>query len=464
MSRQAKEELLKKLRQLEIVKQEKVLDNFEPTAFQQKFFTSQSRVRLLTAGNGAGKSLSLIIELLWTHLKLHPYRAVSHVHNSWFITPGYDKVEDYCEQLKRWCPPSQMPTFDRMGTSAVRRLRWPNGDTTTFFSIDSDPGRFEGTNYHKLFIDEPIPRDIYIAAIRGLRNCEDWSVCWAMTPIAEPWIYEELYLPAVNGDDKNIEVFTGSSYDNPHLSQSFLADFANHLNDDEKRTRLHGEFAVLQGRVFKEFNRRQHVLPIQTWPVDWPVYEALDVHTRKPNTAIWVGVTKDEQLVILDECAVEGIPEFAAEILKHRAGKHIITTIVDNSALSADWSTRSAIRMLQEGGVNATPVRPQDKDVANGINKIRRLLKGDKKPLLYVQENCRGTIREFEMYSWDNYRTPEKSGEKEKPRKIYDDFIDPLRYLVNRGLSHAVDFKPVSYRTGGLYSHKSKIPNPFKLN
>ena len=466
MRRDEKEELLKKLRQLELVKKEKTLDTFVPTSFQQKFFESQARIRLLTAGNGAGKTISLVIELLWTHLKKHPHRSVADVHHSWFITPGYDKVEDYCEAIKKWCPPSQLPVFDRMGSSAIRRLRWQNGDLTTFFSIDADVGRFEGTNYHKLFIDEPIPRDIYIAALRGLRNSEDWSVCWAMTPISEPWIYEDLYLPSMLKQDPNVEVFTGSSYENPHLSQSFLKDFAERLNDDEKRTRLYGEFAVLQGRVFKEFERAKHVIKMQDWPKDWPVYLSLDVHTRKPNTAVWVGVTRDDDLVVIDECAVEGIEDFASEILRRNEGKYIVSTIVDNSALSQDWSTRSAIQMLSASGVKATPVRPQDKDIANGINKMRRLLKGlpDKvtqilKPRLYIMENCRHTLVEFEMYSWDNYRAPEKAGVKEKPRKIYDDFIDPIRYLVNRGLSFAVDFSPIQYRAGGLYNSE-----PLKLN
>lgn len=458
LSRAEKEELLKKLQQLEILQKEKVLEKFEPTRMQERFFRSQAPIRLLTAGNGSGKSLSLLMELIWSHLNIHPFRDCTFVNHSWVVVPGYEKVEDYIHELKRWCPPTQLPEFDKMGTSAIRRLRWKNGSLTTFYSIDSDPNRFEGTNYQKLFIDEPCPRAVYIAALRGLRNSPAWSVVWAMTPISEPWIYEDLYLPSVNGQTKDIEVFEGSSYDNPHLSREFLKAFEAQLTEDERQTRIEGKFALLQGRVFKEFDRRLHVLKFQPWPADWPVYEALDVHTRKPNTAVWVGLTKDEDLVVLDELAVEGIPDFAQAILQRRSGKRIVSSIVDNSALSADWSTRSAMDMLSSAGIRCSAVHQRDKDVANGINKIKRALKGSLdsngklRPQLYVMENCRNTIKEFEMYVWDDHRVPEKSGVKEKPRKIYDDFLDPIRYIINRSPKFEISFEPISYRSPGAYN------------
>lgn len=450
-NRETKIELLKRLRQLELVQKEKVLETFVPTRMQQKFFESPKAIRLITAGNGSGKTMSLLIELLWTHLKTHPYRDCSTITQSWFIVPSYGKVEDYCTELKSWCPPSLMPAFDKMGTSSIRRLRWQNGDTTTFYSTDSDTNLFEGTNFQKLFIDEPAPRNIYIAALRGLRNSKVWSVVWAMTPISEPWIYEDLYLPSRSGEAPEVDVFEGSSHDNPHLSKDFLKSFESQLSEEEKEVRIKGKFSILQGRVFKEFDRRTHVLKLQPWPLDWPVYESLDVHTRKPNTCIWVGMTKDEELVVIDELAVEGIPDFAKAIMERRGDKRIVSTIVDNSALSQDWSTRSAMQMLGDGGVRATAVRPRDKDVSNGINKMKRLLKGPN-PRLYIAENCRNMIKEFEMYTWDNYRVPESTGIKEKPKKIYDDFLDPLRYIVNRDPRFDIDFKPISYRGSGLYN------------
>jgi phage terminase large subunit len=421
---------------------------------------------MLTSGNGFGKTTVLIIDILWTHLKKHPYRDCSLVKHSWVIVNGYDKVEDYWNEIKKWCPPSQLPVVDKMGTSNIRRLRWQNGDTTTFYSLDTDPNRFEGTNYHKLYIDEPPTRAVYIAALRGLRSSPDWSVVLAMTAWqAEPWLYEDLYLPGIMKKNPEIEVFTGSSYDNPHANKEFLDSWSAQMTEDERRCRIDGEFSLVQGRVFKEFNRKTHIIAYQDWPEDWPVYEGIDVHTRKPNTCIWLGVTKEEELVVIDECAVEGIEDFAAEILRRRGKKRIVNTCADNSALSQDWSTRTAIQLLRDHGVTCSPVRKQDKDVANGINKIKRHFRGQKaadgslKPTLFVMENCSGMVRDLELYSWEDNRHPEKMGIKEAPRKVYDDFIDPLRYLVNRNPRYNFQLAPIGYAHRPTYS-RSFNSNP----
>lgn len=462
LSRNQKEELLKKLQQLELKKKETRLDTFEPHVGQERFLKSTSRIRMLTSGNGWGKTTLLIIELLWTHLKKHPYQDCTNVRHSWLICSGYDKVEDYWNEIKKWCPPSQLPETDKLGTSSIRRLKWKNGDFTTFYSQDTDPNRFEGTNYHKLFIDEPPTRNIWIAAMRGLRSSPDWSIVLAMTAWqAEAWLYEDLYLPGIMKKDPNVEVFTGSSYENPHANKAFLDDWAGRMTDEERACRIHGEFSLLSGKIFKEFTRRTHVLPFQPWPANWPVYEGIDVHTRKPNTCVWLGVTKDEDLVIIDECAVEGIEPFAKEILRRRGDRMIVNTCADNSALSRDYSTRTAIQILRDCGVNASAVRDKDKDVANGINKMKRLFRGDQqtdgslKPRLFVMENCMGMIRDLELYSWDENRHPEKSGLKEAPRKVYDDYLDPARYLVNRNPRYHNSYEPIPYTD----SVRSYTPN-----
>lgn len=434
-SRAEKEELLKKLRQRELLVKEAVLDHFKPTSYQQEFLSSPHRIRAMFCGNGSGKTTVQTIDLIYTHTNTHPYRDTSKVFHTWFLVSGLDKVEDYWREIKRWCPPTKLPRPDKMGSSSIRRLYWSNGSMTTFYSHDQEPMKLEGTNIDALYVDEPCPKNLWVAAFRGLRNNPDYFISIAATPVSEPWMYEELYLPGITGQNKDVKIIEASMLDNPHLSKDFIQLFETQLTDDEKEVRIKGKFAALQGRVFKEFDRRKHVLALQAWPADWPVYVGLDVHTRKPNTAIWLGVTKDEQFVVLDECAVEGIEEFAKKVAQKNEGRRIINICADNSALSADWSQRSAIQMLSDNGVVATPVRQSDKDVANGITKMRHLLKGthtDGKPDLFVMENCKGVIREFELYVWDDHRNPDKSGIKEKPRKINDDFLDPLRYVINR--------------------------------
>jgi hypothetical protein len=346
------------------------------------------------------------------------------------LIPGLDKAEDYWNEIKKWCPPSLLPKVNKLGTSSVRRLEWSNGSTTTFYSHDQDSSKLEGTNIDALYCDEPPPRSLWIAAFRGLRNNPNYFVVLAGTPVSEPWLYEEIYSPGASGKDKNIFVIQGSTMDNPHLSKEWIKDFEAKLTDEERKVRIHGEFAHLQGRVFKEFTRRTHVFNYQKWPEEWPVYCAIDPHPRKPHTVLYLGVTDDDTLVVIDELSIEGDVEELAKAMKKKEdenGYKIVSRRIDNSGSGTDWNRDSFIDQLAKQGIRTNPMRKKEKDVASSIQKIKLLLKNGQ---LRFLENCTKTISDMELYAWQDFRNPESSGIQEKPRKIHDDFIDPLRYII----------------------------------
>jgi hypothetical protein len=444
LSLEQKQELLQNLRSKELLKQERVLEEFKPHSGQLQFLKSPAKLRALFSGNGFGKTTAITIDLIFTHLRRHPYRDTSEVTHSWFIVPGLDKTEDYWNEIKRWCPASLLPRPNKLGTSSVKRLEWTNGSITTFYSQDQEASKLEGTNIDALYCDEPPPRDLWIAAYRGLRNNPNYFVVIAGTPISEPWMYEEIYQPWALKQDKSIEIIQGSTYDNPHLSQTWIKDFESRLTEDERRTRLYGEFSHLQGRVFKEFTRQTHVFDFQPWPEEWPLYMAIDPHPRKPHTALWLGVTADDVLVVVDELSVEGnIEEFATAIKeKETNGKYkVVSRRIDNSGSGTDWNRDSFIDQLAKLGVRTSPMRKSEKDVAASLQRIKLLLK---KGQLRFLENCVLTIRDMELYSWQDHRNPAQMGVNEKPRKIYDDFIDPLRYIIMSNPIHSPSLSVIS--------------------
>ena len=444
LSLEQKQELLKALKDKELLSQENVLSTFKPHKGQKDFLESPKTIRALFSGNGFGKSTVLVIDLIYAHLELHPYRNTSNVRATWLLLPGFDKAEDYWSEIKRWCPPSQLPKLNKMGTSAIKRLEWPNGSTTTFYSFDQDPQKLEGTNIDALYIDECPPRSLWIAAYRGLRNNKDYYVVMASTPISEPWLYEEIYQPWALKKDPNIFLIQGSTHENPYLSKTWIKDFEGRLTEDERATRIHGEFSHLQGRVFKEFTRQTHVYDYQTWPEDWPVYCAIDPHPRKPHTAVWLGVTSDDILVVIDELKVEGDVEEFAKALKQKDkdGKYkIISRRIDNSGSGTDWNRDSFIAQLASFGVRTSPMRKSEKDVASSLQRIKLLLKN--KQLRFL-ENCVNMISDMELYAWQDYRNPSASGTNEKPRKIHDDMIDPLRYIIASNPIHSPTMSVIS--------------------
>jgi phage terminase large subunit len=301
-----------------------------------------------------------------------------------------------------------------------------------------------------LFCDEPPPRALWISAFRGLRNNPDYFVVLAGTPVSEPWLYEEIYAPGIAKKDPSIEIIQGSTYDNPYLSKTFIEDFKARLSEDEIRVRLNGEFAHLQGRVFKEFTRQTHVFRYQKWPEDWPVYCAIDPHPRKPHTALYLGVTADDVMVVIDELMIEGTVEDLAVAMRQReeaANYRIVCRRIDNSGSGTDWNRDSFITQLDEWSrrhsynVRVSPMRKREKDVAHSIQKIKVLLKDNR---LRFLENCTNTISDMELYAWQDNRHPEASGVLEKPRKIHDDMIDPLRYLIASNPIHSPTLQYIS--------------------
>lgn len=463
LNREEKEELLKLLEQKKLLLQEQVLDTFKPNeGAQAAFFKSTKRIRALIGGNGLGKTTCLVIELLYTHLNVHPHQDCSSTRHSWILIPSFEKVDDYWREIKKWCPPSKLPQTDKMGTSTIRRLVWQNGETTKFYSFDQDPEKLEGTNFDKLFLDECAPRALWVAAYRGLRNNPDYQVVMALTPISEPWLFEEIWQRWTMKIDPNIEVFVGSTYENKHLSKEFIEDFRSRLTEEEVRVRIYGEFAVLQGRVFKEFSRRTHVLPYQPWPEEWPVYCAIDPHPRKPHTAVYLGVTPDEEFCVIDEVKIEGTPDDLCEVMrtKELANKYkIVARRIDNSGSGSDWSRDSFVTHLDRWSrenkynVRVSPMRKSEKDVTQSIQKIKLLFKEER---LKVLDSCPNVIRDLELFSWADHRHPEKVGVKEQPKKLFDDFLDPLRYIIASNPIHSPTMHAIS-TLGGKTPYQSKL-------
>ncbi len=465
LSIEQKQDLLKALKHKELLKQENVLDTFKPHEGQAAFLKNPATIRALFSGNGFGKTTVLVIDLIYTHLERHPHRDTSEVRATWLLLPGFDKAEDYWSEIKRWCPTSQLPTVNKMGTSSIKRLEWPNGSTTTFYSFDQDPQKLEGTNIDALYIDECPPRPLWIASYRGLRNNKNYFIVMASTPISEPWLYEEIYRPWAMKTDPNIFLIQGSTHQNPYLSKAWIKDFEGRLTEDERATRIHGEFSHLQGRVFKEFSRQTHVYSTQTWPEEWPVYFAIDPHPRKPHTAIWLGVTSDDILVVIDELSLEGDIEAFANAIKEKekAGNYkVVSRRVDNSGSGTDWNRDSFIAQLSKYGIRTSPMRKAEKDVASSIQKIKLLLKN--KQLRFL-ENCVGMISDMELYAWQDYRNPSAAGVNEKPRKIHDDFIDPLRYIVVSNPLHSPSLHVISTLSDkNPYNKDFTKPSLFRRN
>lgn len=427
LDRAGREKLLVYLLEKKQVVDKNRLDFYKPNpGFQEKFFKSKAKVRLVTVGNQAGKSHSGAVEAALIALGKHPHKSIV-TPNTGVIVSGQG-FKDGIEKVI-------MPKLNSVvGSNDIRHIKnntmgiptkitWRNGSVTHLMSAEQDDKAFEGSTIHYCWIDEPVRRSIFISLKRGFLTTGGilWMTC---TPLDEPWIYEDLYVVGKEGKDPEIEVFEGSSDENIHISEKEKNEFKKHLTEDEIDVRWFGKFRHLAGRVFKAFAPDRHVVPSFDIPSHWPVWSAIDPHRNKPWAVIFLAVSPQNIFYVCNEIYQKGeIEDLAESILSIGGQYNLVQRLIDTSAQEDGWENISCRELLQNKGVK-TKLAQKKNLKASGIVLINQLFQNDQ---LLIMEHCSRTIRELRNQVY-------KKGKDrilEEPEKKFDEMTDCIRYCLN---------------------------------
>lgn len=433
---------------------------------QEEFHKSGAKIRLFSGSNQSGKTTSLCLEAIWHALGTHPYRKIKIpntgrlIHKQSFET-GIQQT--LLPKLYEWLPKGSVKKTKKNSSGIVTYIEFNNGSIIHLMSGEMDKEAFESVTIDWVGFDEPVKREIYVANLRGIIK-NSGSAWLTLTGLSEPWIYDELYLPGQNEEilevdgvkypEITIKSFTVDIWDNAvsrggYLPDEQIAFFINSLLPEERESRVYGRFNALVGRVFKEFVAERHVVDEFKWPREWPVYLGIDPHTKKEHHAVWVGITKEDDLIVIDELKEScTLPELARLVLNinYRNQYNIVGKYIDPSINTTDGIYRTNMkRVLEEAGLTGLRFPCKKDNIDPGINEIRRLLIGKRneigdgivKPSLYFFKRCKGIIHEMMRYQWD------VNGER--PKKMFDDFIDPFRYIVISQPNFTRHLNSVSY-------------------
>lgn len=338
----------------------------------------------------------------------------------------------------------------------------------SFFDIltyEQDPYLAEGWNGDFALFDEPPPRDMYIATVRGLID-NDGICLFTLTPLKEPWLFDEIY----NSKDKkifsvvadirhNLQRMNPLSHQLIGLKEDAIRKFESKLTEEERETRMHGKFRYLAGRIWKEWDREVHTFDRRIWiankdnvsvdgqpPKHWPRMMLIDPHDRNPHAIIWVCLDDTENYKVYREAWLANmtIPEIVAyikrvEILNRET---IQTRIMDpNFGPKRYGNTGLTVRdeFEQAGRAINYNIRfnfgDDHKELAR--KSVAQLLKYDtSKPLsllnhphLTVADDCKELIYQVEHYVWDEFRSGIERDPKEKPKDMNTHFPDLLQYF-----------------------------------
>lgn len=433
---------------------------YNPHLKQQDFHGDSNRIRLILGGNRSGKTKSSTNESVSLALGYRPWLPEDHMKRNIDIrvpNKGLIVGESFGEQIKKVLVPNLIGDSERglpgsiptelldykkkNQQGIVTYIRLKNGSSIDLQSYDQDVSLFESTDYDWAYFDEPPPRPVWIAVQRGLTDRR--GKCWfAMTPLKEPWIYDELF----TRDDISTFVFDIQDNVGFGLTQEAVDEFSLSLTEEEKEARLRGRFFHLSGLVYKLYGsinriRRQ---PIQR---HWGVWMHIDSHPRTPHHAVWVAVLPDGKKFVCGELAnsnpsnlvapfAEAIKVYESEILG-RPGDEVVRLIEPGSSIPNPTKNGASIR--DEFESNGIYCRPGSKNRDAGIllmqNELQYSPEDGTYPNIFFFDDLEGIHREMTHYVWQDWNAKVASGrtEKQVPKDMNDHFIEGLhRILLDR--------------------------------
>lgn len=183
--------------------------------------------------------------------------------------------------------------------------------------------------------------------------------------------------------------------------------------------------------VFGEFDPAMHVRSVE-FCADWPLYRAIDFGYSAPLVCLWVQLTPDGAVhVIQEHCqARQPLGLHARKILETDPGV-VQATYVDPAGRQKESTSGAACtELLASVGI---PCTSRASTIADGLELIRAALApavGEAK--LFIHPRCKTLIESFQNYHYPSPNTAGAAGEnpvKDGP----DHAIDALRYFfINR--------------------------------
>lgn len=474
LSEDSKDLIIKELESLAT----KTLLDYMPHQKQAVFHTSASKVRFLSGGNRSGKTTSGTWEDACHATGIYPGWYPVDLR---FKTPtrGRIIVTDFEkggavieEKLFSFIPKDLIVDIRRTTKGALSKIevRHVSGGTSVIeiLTHEQDDMVFEGWNGHWAHFDEPPPREKFIATMRGLIDLRG-RVWLTLTPINQPWLYDE-FVSKANKGDKDFFFINVDMFDNPHTPLKEKEFFLKTLTEEEKEARIHGRFKHLTGLVYKMFDPDVHVVPKDKIKIDerWPVYFACDPHDRKKHVGIWARVDPLGNIYIIDEIHFGGtIEQFSKQVLMRELMSGIkplkVIRILDPNK-GRTPSAVTGLRLVDEFAKHALYfITSVNDDIALGhlavsqklsYNKSQPLSVTNAPKLFFIKENTTECVRYMQLYVWDDWKGSGKDTrtQKEKPQEKFKDFPDVIRYLVMYNPTwydvNETDSDPIPYRSG----------------
>lgn len=349
--------------------------------------------------------------------------------------------------------------------------------TVTFRSTDQGRSKFQGPQWDHVWADEEASNDtaVMFEIERGLIKRKGGFHISATPLAASITIFrwhekaQEEKVERLLAEDKG-EVVTAPPYheevrlptrSNRALDEEDIDKFSEEMSEEEKATRLEGEFVILQGLVYGKEFKKEHLCEPFTIPDGWTIYTIEDPGTANAYAVLFWAVDPDGHHWLFDEIYMKrsNVPDLVKakkEALSIR-GKYTGNIPRRPQRMYAD----PAINTPHQGKNKAETLRQivqreQKKqglhayeggagiylaknEVRTGIFACKALFEARDEhgePVIHVFNTMRQFHREIGLYRWPPPDDRKDPVEKRGPIKKDDHLMDTLRYGVMAGFRY----------------------------
>jgi hypothetical protein len=415
--------------------------NLEPTHLQRGFIASAAKETLYGGARGGGKTFAVILDWI-----VHSEGFGRHARGIVFRR-SLVELDDFIEKARdilvaaghRWMEQKKQFVSPQ---GAILRCR--------YLDNDNDAQLYQGHEYTRIYVEEigNFPNEGPVRKLLSTLRSGLGIPC-QLKATANPggaghtWVKARYIDPAaamtpfsVDGGKTYRVYIPAKLTDNPHLMKNdpeYIEMIRQAGNAELVKAWLDGDWDVVVGQYFKEFNRNKHVIPTIKLPEHWTTrYRSMDWGSARPSAVYWQAVSDGTPISGLDRILPRGALVYYRELytwngtpnqgmrytankvgqLIREAEQSDIRIIDENNGLHkvdpATFATNGGPSIAEEmARSGAWFTRADNRRVAGsgafgGWDQVRKRLIGeDDKPMIYFMDNCAHLIRTLPVLPTD---------------------------------------------------------------
>lgn len=339
---------------------------------------------------------------------------------------------------------------------------FPNGSILElgYCASESDVLQYQGQEYDVIFIDEATQfTEFQFETLTAcLRGANDFPKRMYITcnpgGVGHEWV-KRLFISRKYRDTERPEDYDfipATIDDNKILLQSDpgYVDMLNNLSDGLRQAWRDGNWDMLAGQYFSEFDRKVHVVDPFPVPAHWRRYRAID-YGLDCLACVWVAVDEQGNYWVYREYARPDmtISSGAADIIDWTGTEPIEYTVAPGDLWArSQESAKSKVDLFREAGL--VLVRGSS-DRESGWLAVKEMLKHtqEKPPRMHIFSNCTGLIENLPALQRDQKKPTDCMTE---PHDITH-LPDALRYFC---LQYTRPSKPPEEKKTDLQRYRDR--------